>query len=60
MLEQNARLIATDFGRPEEAFFYRVARVTLRTETEWPELVEWGGTSFCVGSRLITLCIYTF
>ena len=42
-LERHARLIATDSGGVQkEAFFYRVPCATLRTETEWKELVESG------------------
>jgi len=43
ILEKNARLIATDSGGiQKEAAFYSVPCVTLRSQTEWTELVDRG------------------
>ena len=43
MLEKNAALIATDSGGiQKEAFFYKIPCVTLRDQTEWVELVDFG------------------
>jgi UDP-GlcNAc3NAcA epimerase len=48
-LEQTARLLLTDSGgMQKEAFYFRVPCVTLRPDTEYPELVEAGYLALCV------------
>jgi UDP-N-acetylglucosamine 2-epimerase len=57
MLEKNARLIVTDSGGVQkEAFFYRVPCVTLRDETEWVELVDWGWNQLLEPSSPSFIC----
>lgn len=58
MLEQNARLIATDSGGVQkEAFFYRVPCITLRDETEWVELVELGWNTIAPPRNVDDICL---
>jgi UDP-GlcNAc3NAcA epimerase len=45
MLVMNAASIATDSGGlQKEAFFHSIPCITLRAETEWPELVDIGAS----------------
>ncbi|MDR2219358.1 MAG: UDP-N-acetylglucosamine 2-epimerase (non-hydrolyzing) [Methylobacillus sp.] len=56
MLEKNARLIVTDSGGVQkEAFFHRIPCVTLRSETEWTELVEAGWNRLAAPSGAETI-----
>lgn len=57
LLEQKALAIVTDSGGVQkEAYFYQVPCVTLRTETEWVELVEMGWNSLAPPQEVEIVC----
>nr|WP_321169323.1 UDP-N-acetylglucosamine 2-epimerase [Halorubrum sp. F4] len=54
-LQAGAKIIVTySQGIQKEVFFLGVPRVTLREETEWPEMVEAGG-NILVGANSTTI-----
>ncbi|MGD0023420.1 MAG: UDP-N-acetylglucosamine 2-epimerase (non-hydrolyzing) [Xanthobacteraceae bacterium] len=55
-LEQAAGLIVTDSGGVQkEAFFHQVPCITLRSETEWTELVEGGWNTLLPPAQISTV-----
>jgi len=56
MLQANSRLVITDSGGiQKESFFCRTPCVTLRDETEWPELLQLGWNKLAPPTELSTV-----
>ncbi len=55
-LERYASLIITDSGGVQkEAYFYQIPCITIRDETEWPELITAGWNTLCTSKEFDSL-----